>query len=121
MPRVALVHDYLLVLRGVGPQIHLRGGRTFAAMTDVWPDSPIFTLLYDEAGTDGRFAGRAVTTSPLQRLGARQETFRAMLPLYPTAVRRLDLSGCDVVVSSSSALAHGVRPPAGAKHLCYCY
>ena len=113
MPRVALVHDYLLVLRGAE--------RTFAAMTDVWPDAPIFTLLYDEAGTQGRFARRAVTTSPLQRLGARQETFRAMLPLYPTAVRRLDLSGCDVVVSSSSAFAHGVRPPAGAKHLCYCY
>jgi len=113
MPGIALVHDYLLVLRGAE--------RTFAAMTDVWPDAPVFTLLYDEEGTQGRFARRSVTTSPLQRLGARQESFRAMLPLFPTAVRRLDLSGFDTVVSSSSAFAHGVRPPAGAKHLCYCY
>jgi glycosyltransferase involved in cell wall biosynthesis len=113
MSRTALVHDYLLVLRGAE--------RTFAAMTDVWPDAPIFTLLYDEEGTQGRFAGREVTTSGLQRLGVRQERFRAMLPLFPAAVRRLDLSGCDVVVSSSSAFAHGIRPPAGAKHLCYCY
>ncbi len=48
---LALVHDYLLVLRGAE--------RTFAAMTDAWPEAPIVTLLYDEAGTEGRFAGRA--------------------------------------------------------------
>ena len=51
MARLALVHDYLLVLRGAE--------RTFAAMADVWPEAPIVTLLYDEEGTDGRFAGRA--------------------------------------------------------------
>ena len=113
MPGIALVHDYLLVLRGAE--------RTFAAMTDVWPQAPIFTLLYDEEGTQGRFEGRSVTTSPLQRLGASQDGFRAMLPLFPTAVRRLDLRGFDCVVSSSSAFAHGVRPAAGATHLCYCY
>jgi glycosyltransferase involved in cell wall biosynthesis len=110
---IALVHDYLLVLRGAE--------RTFAAMTEVWPEAPIFTLLYDEEGTQGRFAGRQVTTSQLQRLGASQDSFRALLPLFPFAVRRLDLRGFDCVVSSSSAFAHGVRPPAAAMHLCYCY
>jgi glycosyltransferase involved in cell wall biosynthesis len=113
MPRLALVHDYLLVLRGAE--------RTFAAMADTWPDAPIVTLLYDEAGTEGRFAGRSVSTSPLQRLGVRQGSFRALLPVFPTAARRLDLSGFDCVVSSSSAFAHGVRPPAGARHVCYCH
>jgi glycosyltransferase involved in cell wall biosynthesis len=110
---IALVHDYLLVLRGAE--------RTFAAMTDVWPEAPIFTLLYDAEGTNGRFAGRSVTTSSLQRLGASQDSFRGMLPFFPTAVRRLDVRGYDTVVSSSSAFAHGVRPGPGAKHLCYCY
>ena len=60
----------------------------------------------------GRFAGRTVTTSPLQRLGVRQGNFRALLPLFPTAARRLDLGGFDCVVSSSSAFAHGVRQAA---------
>jgi glycosyltransferase involved in cell wall biosynthesis len=113
MARTVLVHDYLLVLRGAE--------RTFAAMTDVWPEAPIVTLLYDEAGTGRRFAGREVTTSPLQRLGVRQGVFRALLPLYPGAVRRLPLGDVDCVVSSSSAYAHGVRPPAGARHVCYCH
>jgi glycosyltransferase involved in cell wall biosynthesis len=113
MSGVALVHDYLLVMRGAE--------RTFAAMTEIWPDAPIITLLYDETGTEGRFAGRSVTTSPLQHLGAGQGTFRRLLPLFPTAVRRLSLDGFDCIVASSSAFAHGVRKPPGAKHVCYCY
>jgi glycosyltransferase involved in cell wall biosynthesis len=113
MVRPALAHDYLLILRGAE--------RTFAAMAETWPEAPIYTLLYDEGGTNRRFAGRSVTTSGLQRLGVGQHHFRALLPLFPTAVRRFDLSGFDCVVSSSSAFAHGVRPPAGATHVCYCY
>jgi glycosyltransferase involved in cell wall biosynthesis len=107
------VHDYLLVLRGAE--------RTFAAMADSWPDAPIVTLLYDEPGTERRFAERAVTTSSLGRIGVRQGNFRALLPIFPTATRRLDLSGFDCVVSSSSAFAHGVRTPSGANHVCYCH
>jgi glycosyltransferase involved in cell wall biosynthesis len=111
--RPVLVHDYLLVLRGAE--------RTFAAMADIWPDAPIATLLYDETGTQRRFAHRTVATSPLQRLGFSQRNFRAALPLLPTAARRLNLDGFDCIVSSSSAVAHGVRKPDRAKHVCYCH
>jgi glycosyltransferase involved in cell wall biosynthesis len=110
---VTLVHDYLLVMRGAE--------RTFAAIADTYPAAPIFTLLYDEAGTDRRFARRAVTTSPLSRLGIGQRHFRRLLPLYPWAVGRLQLPSCDVVLSSSSAFAHGVRVPPGAVHVSYCH
>ena len=113
MSDVVLVHDYLLVLRGAE--------RTFAALAETWPQAPIATLLYDEAGTEGRFAGRHVTTSPLQRLGIRQRHFRAALPVFPAAIKRLPLGEADCVVSSSSAFAHGVRKPMGARHVCYCH
>jgi glycosyltransferase involved in cell wall biosynthesis len=100
----------------------LRGAeRTFAEIAEIWPDAPIYTLLHDAASTSRRFAGRRVITSPLQRLGMDQHSFRRLLPLYPTAVRRLRLSEHSLVVSSSSAFAHGVRPPPGAKHICYCH
>jgi glycosyltransferase involved in cell wall biosynthesis len=112
-PGIALAHDYLLVMRGAE--------RTFAAIADLYTDAPIFTLLYDEAGTNRRFVGRSITTSPLQRLGVGQSSFRRLLPLYPLAVERLHLPACEVVLSSSSAFAHGVRMPAGAVHVCYCY
>jgi glycosyltransferase involved in cell wall biosynthesis len=111
--RVALSHDYLLVMRGAE--------RTFAAMADMFPAAPIFTLLYDESGTNGRFASRSITTSWLQRLGVGQAGFRRLLPLYPLAIERLALPPSDVVLSSSSAFAHGVRVPEGAVHVCYCH
>jgi glycosyltransferase involved in cell wall biosynthesis len=110
---IALVHDYLLVLRGAE--------RSFAAMADLYPDAPLYTLLYDERGTRERFANRSVTTSFLQRLGIRQEGFRKLLPLYPIAAERLPISGYDVVLSSSSAFAHGVRIGSDSIHVCYCY
>jgi glycosyltransferase involved in cell wall biosynthesis len=112
-PRVVLVHDYLLVMRGAE--------RSFAALCDLWPEAPVASLLYDRAVFDARLAGHPVRTSPLQRLGAKQSTFKALLPLFPWAAERLDVSGCDVVISSSSAFAHGVRPDPGVAHVCYCY
>jgi len=112
-PQVALAHDYLLVLRGAE--------RTVAAIADLYSEAPIFTLLYDEAGTDRRFAGRQVSTSPLQRLGVGQSGFRRLLPLYPWAIGRLDVPAVDVLLTSSSAFAHGIRTPAGAVHVCYCH
>jgi glycosyltransferase involved in cell wall biosynthesis len=111
--RVSLAHDYLLVMRGAE--------RTFAAIADLYADAPIFTLLHDQQGTNGRFAGRSITTSSLQRFGADQSKFRRLLPLYPLAVERLKLPQSDVVLSSSSAFAHGVRVPDGAVHVCYCH
>jgi glycosyltransferase involved in cell wall biosynthesis len=110
---VVLAHDYLLVMRGAE--------RTFAAIADLYERAPIYTLLYDKVGTGGRFADRAVTTSLLQRVGVSQSGFRKLLPLYPFAVERLRLPACEVVVSSSSAFAHGVHAPEGALHVCYCH
>jgi len=108
-----LVHDYLLVLRGAE--------RTFAEMAACWPSAPVATLLYDEQGTRGAFAGRRVRTSRLQRLRPSQSWFRALLPLFPPAAERLPVAGAGFVVSSSSAFAHGVRPPDGVAHVCYCH
>lgn len=112
-PDPILVHDYLLVLRGAE--------RSFAAICDLWPGAPVATLLHDEAVFGTRLSGHPVRTSPLQRLGAKQRTFKALLPLLPWATERLDVSGHELVVSSSSAFAHGVRPDPGATHVCYCY
>ena len=110
---VGLAHDYLLVRRGAE--------RTFEAIAALWPEAPIYTLLYDDAGTEGRFDDRRVVTSYLQRLGVGQRSFRRLLPLFPHAVSRLPLAGHELVVSSSSAFAHGVRVPEGAVHVCYCH
>src|SRR5215203_5143865 len=111
--RVALVHDFLLDLRGAE--------RVFAAICEAWPYADVFTAVYDEAGTEARFAAREPRTSFLQRVRPTSRTFRPLLPLYPHAIESFDLRGYDAVISSSSAWAHGVLVDPGAVHVCYCH
>jgi glycosyltransferase involved in cell wall biosynthesis len=112
-PRVALVHDFLVDVRGAE--------RVFGAMCDLWPEATVFTPVYDPRGTEGRFSHMQINTSFLQRLRPTSRTFRSLLPLYPYAVEGFDLRGYDVVVSSSSAWAHGVIASEDAVHVCYCH
>ena len=89
---IGLAHDYLLVMRGAE--------RTFAAIAEMAPGAPIYTLLYDRDGTGGRFDRHAVVTSGLQRLGVKQRGFRALLPLLPGAAGRLPADGHELVTAS---------------------
>src|SRR4051794_38587125 len=111
--RVALVHDFLLDLRGAE--------RVFLAMCELYPDAPIYTPVYNEEGTEGRFADRDVRTSFLQKLRPTERTFRGLLPFYPSAIESFDLSGYDLIVSSSSAWAHAVIYDEQAVHVSYCH
>jgi glycosyltransferase involved in cell wall biosynthesis len=110
---LALVHDYLLFLRG--------GERTFSAMASIWPEAPIYTAAYSEEATERRFADHQVRTSWLQHLRVSRRWYRALLPLYPRAIESLPVSAHPVVVSSSFGFAHGVRTAPDAVHLCYCH
>jgi glycosyltransferase involved in cell wall biosynthesis len=110
---VALVHDFLIGVRGAE--------RVFFEICALYPDADVFSPIYDERGTEGRLSGRRVHTSFLQRLRPGQRTFRKLMPLYPAAMRSFDLSGYDLVISSSSAWAHAVRVDPDATHVCYCH
>jgi glycosyltransferase involved in cell wall biosynthesis len=112
-PRVALVHDFLLDLRG--------GERVFLELCRMWPDADVYTAVYDEQGTEGRFAGRNIHTSFLQRLRPSARTFRVLFPLYPAAIESFDFSDYDLVVSSSSAWAHAVLCDERTLHVSYCH
>jgi glycosyltransferase involved in cell wall biosynthesis len=107
------VHDFLLDIRGAE--------RVFLELCQMWPEADLYTAVYDEAGTEGRFAGRTVNTSFLQRLHPSARTFRPLLPLYPAAIESFDFAAYDLVVSSSSAWAHGVLCDEHSIHVCYCH
>jgi glycosyltransferase involved in cell wall biosynthesis len=112
-PRTALIHDFLVSVRGAD--------RVFLEICHLWPDADVFTPVYNERGTEGRFAERNIHTSFLQRLQPNARTFRAFLPLYPAAIESFDLSGYDLVISSSSAWAHAVICDERAVHVSYCH
>ncbi len=111
--RVALVHDFLLDIRGAE--------RVFLELCGMWPQAEVFTTVYDQEGTEGRFADRTVRTSFLQRLHPSARTFRAFLPLYPAAIESFDFEPFDLVISSSSAWAHAVLCDERSVHVSYCH
>lgn len=111
--KVALVHDYLVE----------RGGaeKTLAALLQAFPEAPVYTSIYNPETTLDVFRSAGVRTSFLQRLTAHPRRYRALLPLYPLAFRSFDLRGYDLIISSASAFAKGVRKAPSARHICYCY
>ena len=111
--KVAIVHDYLNQAGGAE--------RVLAVLHRMFPDAPIFTTIFDKRAVGLPLAKADVRVSWMQGLPKWKQNFRSYMPLYPFAVRSFDLRGYDVVMTSSSAFAKGVRVPPEALHLCYCY
>ena len=109
--RVALVHDYL----------NQRGGaeRVFRHVADSYPQAPIYTSLFDASATGDLVDAARVRTSALQMLPGSSRYFRFLAPLYPAAFEHFDLSPYDLIVSTTTAWAKGVRFRPDAVHVCY--
>lgn len=115
--RVALFHDYLNQFGG--------GERVFRVLTEMFPHSDIYTLLYDEKKTFGLFEGNGkVHTSFLDRPFVRGK-HRAFIPLMPLASGMMKVADTyDLVISSSAGYAKGFgmyRKESNAFHICYCH
>ncbi len=111
--RVALIHDWLTGMRG--------GERCLEVFCELFPDADLFTLLHVPGSVSPVIERRRVVTSFIQRLPGARQRYRSYLPLFPAAIRSLDLRGYDLILSGSHAVAKGVRVRAGALHVCYCY
>jgi len=92
--------------------------RVLEAAHGLFPDAPVFTSTYRAAVMPATYKSWDIRTSLLDRLALPDQ--RVLLPLYPAAFESFDLHEYDVILSITSAFAHGVRVPPGARHLCYC-
>ncbi len=110
--RVALIHDWLTGLRG--------GERVLDELLGVWPDADVFTLVHVPGATTARIDARVQATSFLQHLPGAGRHWRKLLPLYPSAARRLRVRDYDLAVSVHHAVAKAARIDAATPHLCYC-
>jgi glycosyltransferase involved in cell wall biosynthesis len=110
--RIALVHDWLTGMRG--------GERVLHELAALHPDADLYTLVHVPGSTSERIERLRIHASPLSRLPGVARHYRKLLPLFPWAIERLRLEACDLVLSTSHAVAKGVRAPRGAAHLCYC-
>lgn len=111
--RVALVHDWLVTLRG--------GERVLDALCELFPQATIHTLVREPGVATPRIEAMRHVTSFADRVPFARKHHRWLLPLYPSAIEALDLSGYDLVVSSSHCVAKAVIVGPGAVHVCYCH
>jgi glycosyltransferase involved in cell wall biosynthesis len=113
-PRIAIVHEWLEVYGG--------SERVLQQLIAACPNADLFSVV-DFMGEEDRIKlhGKVAKTTFIQKLPFAKKKFRSYLPLMPLAVEQLDLSGYDLVISSSHAVAKGVLTGPDQMHVCYCH
>jgi glycosyltransferase involved in cell wall biosynthesis len=112
-PRVAIVHYWLVAMRG--------GERVIERLLRLFPDADLFTHVLDPRQMSSTINRARITTSFINRLPLSKRLYQYYLPLMPIALEEFDLSAYDLVISSESGPAKGVITRPGSLHLCYCH
>jgi glycosyltransferase involved in cell wall biosynthesis len=111
--KIAMVHDYFTQLGGAE--------KVAEELYNMLPNADLFATVALKNKMPETLRNVPVRTSWMQKLPKMSEYYRLYFPLYPVAVRSLDLSGYDLVISSSSGYVKGVRASSDAIHVCYCH
>jgi glycosyltransferase involved in cell wall biosynthesis len=109
--KLALVHDWLNQVGGAEDVL--------AALVDLFPRSPVYTSIYDQAAMPSHFQHRDIRTLWLDHLPGIYRHHQPYLPLYPLAWGGLNLSD-DVILSNKSGFCHGLKYGPETLHICYC-
>ena len=113
--KVALAHDWLNTRLGGAEHV-------LEVLAKLFPDAPIYTLIYNGQIAGKTFPKDRIITSKLQsKPDWLKRRSRYLLPLIPAAVEELDFRGYDLVISSSGAWMKNILTPTNTKHLCYCH
>ncbi len=109
----ALIHDWFSTYAGAEKCVE--------SFTNIWDDFEIYSLIdfLKGADRDKILKGKHAHTSFIQKLPFAKDKYRNYLPLFPLAIEQFDLSGYDVVLSSSHAVAKGVLTHSNQLHIAY--
>jgi glycosyltransferase involved in cell wall biosynthesis len=113
--KVAIIHDWLVTNAGAE--------KVLKAILEIYPDADVFSLVDFLSDTDRKVVlhGKYAKTSFLQKLPFTEKHFRNYLPLFPKAIESFDLFYYDLIISSSWAVAKGVKKTDNQLHICYCH
>jgi glycosyltransferase involved in cell wall biosynthesis len=111
--KIAIVHDWCPSFRG--------GERVLSELCKVFPGADVFTLFdfLPQEIKDDYFAGVTFYTSPADRIPFVKNFYRSLFFLCPFLIEQFDVTGYDIVVSSSAAFSRGVITRPDQPHLCY--
>ena len=113
--KIAIVHDWLVTDAGAE--------KVLRAIIDIYSDADIFSLV-DFLSDKDRISvlnGKFANTSFIQKLPSAKKQFRNYLPLFPKAIESLNLEEYDLIISSSWAVAKGIKKSKNQIHICYCH
>lgn len=111
--RVALVHDWLTGMRG--------GEKCLEVLCEIFPNADLYTLVHKRGSVSAVIEKRRIVESWIAKLPAGRSHYRSYVSLYPLAIESFDLSGYDLVVSTSHCAAKGALTRADTLHVCYCF
>lgn len=112
--KVVLIHEYLTRLGGAE--------RVLKYFSDMYAESDIYTLLYDEQKTGLVFPQDKVHASFVNNFPSwLKKRVKFLAPLLPSAIESFDVSKYDLILSSSNSFAKGVISKPQAIHICYCH
>ncbi len=112
--KIAIVHDFLTYWGGAE--------QVLMSFHRMWPEAPIYTLLYDKKFVKEHFPDARIRGSFLQKFPAfLRNRKKYLLPFMPTAPETLDLRDFDLVISSSNSFAKGIITRSQTRHICYCH
>jgi glycosyltransferase involved in cell wall biosynthesis len=100
----------------------MRGGeRVLEVLCGLFPRAPLFTLLHVPGSVSPIIENRTIIKSPLQRMPCASEKYRYYLPLFPAFAEVTKVRNCDLVISSSHAVAKAMVDRRGSRprHICY--
>lgn len=99
-PKIAIVCDFLTTMGGAENVV--------LAMHELFPEAPIYTAVYNPDKLPA-FAKLNIRTSKLQKLPQQIRNYHKLLPtLAVKAMRQLDLSEFDIILTSSYLHGHQV-------------
>ena len=113
--KTAIIHDWLVTNAGAE--------KVLKEIVDLYPNADIFSIVdfLDDKDRKDIIKGKKVTTTFIQKLPFAKKHFRNYLPLFPKAIESLDLSGYELIISSSWAFAKGIKKAENQIHICYCH
>lgn len=111
--KIALVHEMLTKLGGAE--------RVLKTLSDLHSEASIFTLLHNKKKTSDWFKSKKIHPSYLQTFYKFNIKPKYLISRMPEAIEQFDFRNFDIVISSSSAFAHGIKTGPNTKHICYCH
>lgn len=111
--KIAIIHEMLIKLGGAE--------RVIKKLLEMYPEADLYTLFHDSKKTDEWFKGQKIRTSFLQNWFKKGLKPKYLLPWMPKAIESFDFKKYDLVISSNSAFAHGIKTNGKTKHICYCH